>query len=81
MEEVGLAKGGGRVVGWSRDGAHRAGSPGKGSAKNGHGPDRAPRPLRVSIEIRFPGETVSQRRGFSKYVGRWFRSRCRVVSK
>lgn len=44
MEEVGLAKGGGRVVGWSRDGAHRAGSPGKGSAKNGHGPDRAPPP-------------------------------------
>lgn len=59
VEEVGLAKGGGRVVGWSRDGAHRAGSPGKGSAKNGHGPDRALHPLRVSIEIRFPGETVS----------------------
>lgn len=41
-EEVGLAKGGGRVVGWSRDGAHRAGSPGKGSGKNGHGPDPPP---------------------------------------
>lgn len=39
MEEVGLVKGGGRVGPGT---ALAAGSPGKGSGKNGHGPDQRP---------------------------------------